>query len=65
MATVYDLRPYRNALDQLARSNRIELRSAAIGFVRDEQKAGRSGMAVAREIFRQRMTQGRAPGSAA
>lgn len=58
MNNVFDLRPYRNALEQLARSNHSELRKTAIGYVRDEQKAGRSGKIVAREIFCTRMAQG-------
>lgn len=56
MGRVFELRPYVNALAQLARCNRSELRKTAIGYVRDEQKAGRSGDAVAREIFKARLT---------
>lgn len=54
-ALIVDLRPVRNALQQLQRSGLDAARQLCVDRVVDEIRAGRSGFSVARDLMTQRM----------
>ena len=64
MATVIPMHPFRSALEQLRKIDRLDLRPLAARVIKSELAYGRDGLSVARQLQQERFARKRQGGAA-